>query len=81
MTGTRIAARRAFTRWVDAYDWVERNLDYLTHARYDGVLAAATAIEHATYRNERITTQGDALLAAVNAVCAQTSYTESEEDR
>lgn len=80
MTGTRIAAHPPFTRWPDAYDWVEAHLDYLTHARYDGVLAAATAIDHATYRNERITTQGDALLAAVNAVVTQTSYTEVEDD-
>lgn len=80
MTGTRIAPRAPFTRWVDALYYAEANLDaLLSDVRYADVVAALTAIEHATYRNERITTQGDALLAAVNAAVAQTSYTEAEE--
>lgn len=80
MTGTRIASRPPFTRWVDALYFAEARLDVLlSDARYADVVAALAAIEHATYRNERITTQADALLAAVNAACAQTSYTESEE--
>lgn len=79
MTGTRIAPRAPFTRWVDAYDWVERNLPYLTHARYDDVLAAASALDYALLQHRPPVSEADALLAAVNAAVAQTSYTEAEE--